>query len=286
MGTLHTPTVTLASGRTVPAIGIGTWKMGEGRSARSAEVAAIRQSVALGAALIDTAEMYGDGGAEEVVGEAIAGLGDEVVVVSKVLPSNATTAGTVAACERSLRRLRRERIDLYLLHWRGGVPLARTVEAFEQLRTRGLITDWGVSNFDRADLEELAALPGGDACATNQIYYALSQRGVEFDLLPWMGGRRMPAMAYCPLDEGRLAVHPGLVPIALELGATPAQVALAWLLAPGVRAPGVIAIPKTASLARVSENAAAGSLHLSPEHLVRLDRAFPAPGCSEPLAMV
>jgi diketogulonate reductase-like aldo/keto reductase len=286
MVTAAQATVGLPSGRRVPALGQGTWKMGESPGARRAEIAAIRRGIDLGLALIDTAEMYGDGGAESLVGEAVEGLGDRVFVVSKVLPSNASPAGTVAACERSLRRLRRERIDLYLLHWRGRWKLADTVGAFERLKAQGKIGDWGVSNFDVADMEALAALPGGDACATDQVYYALSQRGPEFDLLPWMGARGMPAMAYCPLDEGRLVEHPALVPIARSLGATPAQVALAWLLAPGVRGPGVIAIPKSASVARVEENAGALALALGPQERAMLDRVFPSPRRKRPLAVV
>ncbi len=280
------PTVTLPDGRAVPALGIGTWRMGERASARRAEVAAIRRAVELGATLVDTAEMYGDGGAESVVGEAIAGLGDRVFVVSKVLPSNATAAGTVAACERSLQRLRRDRIDLYLLHWRGRHPLAGTVEAFERLVARGRIGAWGVSNFDVDDMAELEALPAGGRCATNQVYYALSRRGPAFDLLPRMGARSMPAMAYCPLDEGRLADHPALRPIARELGASCAQVALAWLLARGPHGTDVIAIPKSASVARVEENVAAAALELSSAQLAALDRVFPPPSRRAPLAMV
>jgi len=286
MVTTPGPSTRLPAGRSVPALGIGTWKMGERPSARAAEVAAIRRAIELGMTLVDTAEMYADGGAEAVVGEAIAGLGDEVFVVSKVLPSNASPAGVAAACARSLRRLGRERIDLYLLHWRGGHPLADTVAAFERLREQGRIGDWGVSNFDLDDMRELAALGQGARCATNQVYYALSQRGVEFDLLPWMGERAMPVMAYCPLDEGRLAVHAALRPIARALGTTPAQLALAWLLAPGVRATPVIAIPKSATVARVEENAMAAALRLDADVLAALDRAFPAPRRGGPLAVV
>ena len=261
MGSDAVPTVALPDGRRVPALGIGTWRMGERATARRAEVAAVRRAVELGATLVDTAEMYGDGGAESVVGEAIAGLRDRVFLVSKVLPSNASPAGTIAACERSLKRLRCERIDLYLLHWRGRWKLADTVGAFERLAA-------------------------GARCATDQVYYALSRRGAAFDLLPWMGARAMPAMAYCPLDEGRLASHPALRPIALELGATCAQVALAWLLAAGAHGTDVIAIPKSASVERVEENARAAALHLEPRHLAALDRAFPPPRDREPLAVV
>jgi diketogulonate reductase-like aldo/keto reductase len=280
------PQVSLPDGRAVPALGLGTWRMGERPEARRAEVAAIRAALEAGTTLIDTAEMYAEGGAESVVGEAIAGLHDRAFVVSKVLPSNASPAGTVAACERSLERLGLERIDLYLLHWRGRWKLADTVDAFERLVAQGKIGGWGVSNFDVDDLDALAALPAGARCATNQIYYALSQRGPEFELLPRMAALGMPAMAYSPLDEGRLVQHPALRPIAAELGASCAQVALAWLLAAGVRAPGVIAIPKSGSVERVLDNAGAAALVLEPRHLAALDRAFAPPRRKAPLAMI
>ncbi|MEI7446006.1 MAG: aldo/keto reductase [Burkholderiales bacterium] len=280
------PEIALPDGRAMPVLGLGTWRMGEDRSARRAEVAAIRRALELGLTLIDTAEMYGDGGAEEVVGEAISGRREQAVLVSKVLPSNASPAGIVAACERSLKRLRCARIDLYLLHWRGRWKLADTVDAFERLVAQGKIGAWGVSNFDTEDLAELAALPAGARCATNQIYYALAQRGPAFDLLPAMGARGMPVMAYSPLDEGRLASHPALEPVARELGATRAQVALAWLLHRDAHATGVIAIPKSASVERVEENAGAAALRLDARHLAALDRAFPPPGRKRPLAMV
>jgi diketogulonate reductase-like aldo/keto reductase len=262
--------------------------MGERAAARRAEVAAIRHAVELGVVVVDTAEMYADGGAESVVGEALQGAGETAFVVSKVLPSNASPAGTIAACERSLKRLRRDRIDLYLLHWRGRWRLADTVAAFERLVAQGKIGGWGVSNFDVADMEELASVPDGGRCATNQVYHSLSRRGVEFDLLPWMARHAMPAMAYCPLDEGRLVDHPALAPVARELGATCAQVALAWLIRGRGDAdgPGTIAIPKSASVARVEENAAAAALRLEPRHLAALDRAFPPPDRKRPLAVV
>jgi diketogulonate reductase-like aldo/keto reductase len=275
-------TVRLPSGVAVPALGQGTWKMGESRRSRAVEVAALQRGIELGMTLLDTAEMYADGGAEEVVAEAIAGQRERVFIVSKVLPTNGSEAGTVAACERSLARLRCDVIDLYLLHWRGRHPLAATLAGFERLKARGLIRDWGVSNFDTDDLDELMALPGGEACATNQVYYALSQRGPEIGLAPSMQARGMPLMAYCPLDEGRLVDHPALVPIAQRHGATPAQVALAWLLA----RPGVIAIPKSSHATRVGENAASTALVLSPQDLAVLEEAFPPPRRRGSLAMV
>ncbi len=282
MPTTAMPCVRLADGLEVPALGQGTWRMGASRRQRSAEVAALRRGIELGMTLIDTAEMYADGGAEEVVAEAIAGLRERVFVVSKVMPSNASARATVAACERSLARLRCDVIDLYLLHWRGAHPLAATVEAFEALKARGSIRAWGVSNFDRDDLRELAELRHGRACVANQVWYSLGERGVEFDLLPWQRERRIATMAYCPLDEGRLPAHPALAPVAARHGATPAQVALAWLVGRG----DVIAIPKAAHVARVEENAAAASLRLDAQDLAALDRAFAPPGGRTPLAMV
>ena len=276
------PQVRLASGATVPALGQGTWRMGQAADQRSAEAASLRRGIELGMTLIDTAEMYGDGGAERVVGDAIRGQRDRVFLVSKVLPSNASERGTIAACERSLSRMHVDWIDLYLLHWRGGAPLAATVAAFETLRAQGKIRHWGVSNFDLDDMRELASLAGGAQCAANQVYYSLSRRGIEFDLLPWQSGRGIATMAYCPLDEGRLPGHRALAPIAKRLGATGAQVALAWLLT----RPGVIVIPKSSSVARVEENAGAAALTLQPDDLAALDAAFPPPRRKSRLAMV
>jgi diketogulonate reductase-like aldo/keto reductase len=224
--------------------------------------------------------MYADGGAEEVTGAAMAGRRDEVFLVSKVLPSNASRAATLRACEASLKRLGTDRIDLYLLHWRGGVPLGETVEAFETLKAQGKIGAWGVSNFDVDDMEELAALT--DACATNQVLYHLGSRGIEFDLLPWQRQRHIPLMAYCPIGEGDLAADPRLKPLADRHGATPAQVALAWTLRDG----GVIAIPKASQEKHVRDNRAAADLRLTAEDLAELDAAFPPPRRKVPLAMV
>ncbi|GAB2838001.1 aldo/keto reductase [Lentzea nigeriaca] len=270
-------TVTLPSGETIPALGMGTWMMAESASRRAAEIAALRAGLDLGLTLIDTAEMYGSGAAESLVGEAVRGRRDEVFLVSKVLPSNASTAGTVRACEASLRRLGTDRLDLYLLHWRGSVPLARTVDAFERLREAGKIRHWGVSNFDVADMREL---PG--FCQTNQILYNLSRRGPEHDLLPWHASAGMPIMAYSPVEQGRLLDSPALAEVARRHDATPAQVALAWVL----RLPHVNAIPKAGTVEHVEENAAALSLRLSSEDLAELDRAFPPPSGPEPLAML
>ena len=275
-------TVALPSGERVPALGQGTWFMGEGRQPPEEEAAALRLGLDLGMTLIDTAEMYADGGAEEVVGRAVAGRRDEAFIVSKVLPGNAARDATIAACERSLARLGTDRIDLYLLHWRGGTPLAETLEAFETLARDGKIRHWGVSNFDVDDMEELAALPGGGAVQTNQVLYNLGRRGIEFDLLPWCLERGVPIMAYSPIEQGRLAGRPELRAVAEGHGATPAQVALAWLL----RQEGVIAIPKAGTEAHVRENRAALDLRLTEADIAALDRAFPPPTDKRPLAIL
>ncbi|MCP2244382.1 aldo/keto reductase [Lentzea aerocolonigenes] len=273
-------TVALPSGSAVPALGMGTWMMAEDPSHRSSEIAALREGLDLGLTLIDTAEMYANGGAESLVGEAIAGRRSEVFLVSKVLPSNASAAGTVRACEASLRRLGTDHLDLYLLHWRGSVPLAQTVEAFEGLREAGKIRHWGVSNLDLDDMRELTVLPGH--CQTNQILYNLSRRGPEHDLLPWHASAGIPVMAYSPVEQGRLLGSPVLASVAARHDATPAQVALAWVL----RLPHVNAIPKAGTVEHVRENAAALSLRLTDEDFAELDGAFPPPDGPEPLEML
>lgn len=272
-------TTTLPSGEAVPALGLGTWRMGEDGSRFSDEVAALRLGLDLGVTLIDTAEMYGSGGSERVVGEAVEGRRDEVFIVSKVLPSNASRRGTIAACERSLKNLGTDRIDLYLLHWMGSVPLAETVEAFEQLKRDGKIRHWGMSNLDA---DEMAALPAGSQCQTDQVLYNLSRRGPEFDLLPWCRQRSMPVMAYSPVEQGRLARNARLDAVAARHGATAAQVALAWVMAQ----PGVIAIPKAVQPEHVRQNVAALEIALSADDLAELDRAFPPPGRKSPLEMI
>ena len=286
--------IAFADGERRPALGLGTWRLGESRARRAEEIAAVRLAIDIGYRVIDTAEMYGEGGAEEVVGEAVTGAireglaREDLFVVSKAYPHNASRAGVVQACERSLRRLRLDRIDLYLLHWRGGEPLAQTIAGFEDLVGRGRIRRWGVSNFDLDDLAELQALPGGSACAANQVYYSLGRRGVEFDVLPWQQRMRMPLMAYCPIDQGALAargagaaLHTALHSIARKHGATPAQVALAALMA----RPGVQAIPKAVREAHLRENWAAQRLALDADDLAALDRDFPPPKAKTPLAM-
>jgi diketogulonate reductase-like aldo/keto reductase len=271
----------LPSGAAMPVLGLGTWRMGESQRRRAQELDAVRYGLDIGCPMIDTAEMYGEGGAEEIVGEAIAGRSPRPYIVSKVYPHNATRSGTVAACERSLKRLGVERIDLYLLHWRGGARLEETFEAFHRLRDTGKIADFGVSNFDRGDMEEAARLDKGQT-GSNQVLYCLSRRGPEFDLLPWMRQRSIPLMAYSPLDQGGLLRQSALKKLADEVGCTPAQLALAWLLAQ----PGVVTIPKSASRERVKENLGALDVTLSPKILAELDRAFPPPKRKQALEML
>jgi diketogulonate reductase-like aldo/keto reductase len=263
--------------------------MGEASRRRSAEVAAVRSALSLGYRLIDTAEMYGDGGAEQVVGqalrEAIAARTvqrADVTIVSKVLPTNASRRGTVAACERSLARLGLDVIDVYLLHWRGGHPLAETVAEFESLREEGRIGCWGVSNFDLADMKELWTVKGGERCAVNQVYYSASERGIEFDLLPWQRGHQLPTMAYSPIDQGALASDSTFAAIGRRRHLTAAQVALAWVL----RQPDVIAIPKSASEQHLRENLQSAAAVLSADELSEIDRHFPPPKGKRRLAMI
>ncbi|MGH8740502.1 MAG: aldo/keto reductase, partial [Burkholderiales bacterium] len=235
---------------TLPRLGQGTWNMGERAGRREDELAALREGIALGMTLIDTAEMYGDGRSESLVAEAIAGMRQKLFLVSKVLPSNASRKGVLRACEASLQRLKTDHVDLYLLHWSGSYPLAETVRGFEDLLAAGKIRAWGVSNLDLSQMHQLATVPGGKACAANQVLYNLSRRGIEFDLLPWCRARNMPVMAYSPVEQGRILGQKSLREIARRAGATPAQVALAWVL----RQEGVVAIPKAASVAHVREN--------------------------------
>jgi aldehyde reductase len=272
----------LPCGETVPALGQGTWNIGDDPARRNEEIAALRRGLDLGLTLVDTAEMYGDGRSEELVGEAIAGRRDEVFLVSKVYPHNASARAMRSSCEASLARLRVEALDLYLLHWPGSVPLAETVDAFEALRRGGKIRHWGVSNFDADTMEELWATPGGRAVQVNQVLYNLGERGVEWDLRPWLRAQAIPLMAYSPFDQGRLLRKPGLARFARKHGMTPGQVALAWLLAQD----GVIAIPKSGSTARVEENAAALGRALSREQCEELDALFAPPQGPTPLAML
>jgi diketogulonate reductase-like aldo/keto reductase len=274
--------VTLRSGQKMPVLGQGTWGFGEARRDRSAAVKALQLGLDLGMNLIDTAEMYGEGGAEEIVGEAIAGRRDEVFIVSKVYPHNASREGTVAACERSLKRLKTERIDVYLLHWRGSVPLAETVEAFEALTRAGKIASFGVSNFDGDDMAELWRVADGAKATTNQILYNLTRRGVEWDLLPWCRNEGVPVMAYSPIEQGRMLKTPALTALAQRRGVSAAQLALAWLL----RQDGVVVIPKAGRAEHVRENAAALEIDLSAEEQAALDRAFPPPKGKRPLEML
>jgi len=280
--TADMPRVPLPDGTTVPALGQGTWTMGERKARASAEAAALILGVELGMTLVDTAEMYGDGGAEEVLAEVIAGRRDRMFVVSKVYPHNAGRKSAISACERSLSRLRTDRLDLYLLHWRGRIPLGETVEAFERLRADGKILRWGVSNFDTADMRELFALPEGRRCATNQVLYHLGERGIEWELMPWMRQHGIPLMAYSPLGQGALLTKRNLASIAKGLGTTPAALALRWVL----RGPGVIAIPESANLEHVGANRDALSLVLDRATLDALDAAFPPPAGPTRLAVI
>jgi diketogulonate reductase-like aldo/keto reductase len=274
--------VALSSGETIPALGQGTWMMGEDRRHRRNEVAALRLGLDLGMTLIDTAEMYADGGAEKVVAEAIEGRRSDVFLISKVLPHHATRRGTLTACRASLERLRTDRLDLYLLHWRQGVPLAETLEAFQALVQAGDIRYWGVSNFDTSDMKELFALPGGREAAANQVLYNLARRGIEFDLLPWCQARQVPTIAYSPIDQARLLRHKALERVASRHDLSAAQIALAWVL----RQNAVVAIPKATRPDHVRDNAAALEVSLTEEDLMDLDRAFPPPSRKVPLEMI
>lgn len=275
-------TTTLPSGEAVPVLGQGTWGMAEGKHSRDDEIRALREGLKLGMTLIDTAEMYADGGAEELVGDAIHGHRDDVFLVSKVLPQNARKVGTIAACERSLKRLKTDWLDLYLLHWRGSIPLRETLEGFELLFRGGKVRYWGVSNFDVSDMEELTGLGTGNDVATDQVLYNLTRRGIEFDLLPWCREHEIPLMAYSPIEQGRMLDHPVLQRIASKHRATPAQVGLAWVL----RQERVIAIPRAGTAVHVQENRTALDLTLTAEDFDLLDRTFPPPRKPVPLEML
>ena len=275
-------TVRLPSGEMVPALGQGTWHVGDSRATRAEEIATLREGLDLGLRLIDTAEMYGEGAAEELVGEALAGRRAEAFVVSKVYPHNASRPGLVAACERSLKRLGTDRIDLYLLHWRGNVPFADTIAGFEALQAAGKIRYFGISNLDIDDMREWWSIPAGRALATNQVLYNLSRRGPEWDLLPWLAERKIPLMAYSPIEQAQLLRHAGLIGFAHDHGMTPAQAALAWLLAND----GVIAIPKTGNRTRLRENAGALDHTLDAQQMAELDRLFAPPRRAAPLEML
>jgi diketogulonate reductase-like aldo/keto reductase len=273
--------VTLTTGEKVPVLGLGTWRMGERKSERGAELKAIKLGLELGIRLIDTAEMYGEGVAEEIVGEAMGALRDEIYLVSKVYPHNASRKGAVAACERSLKRLKTDRLDLYLLHWRGSHPLAETVEAFEALKTAGTIRNWGVSNLDAGDLDELASVPNGSNCVSDQVLYHLGSRGIEWQLLPKCQKSKIMVMAYSPLGQGPLLRKPALGRLASKHNCDPAAVALAWVL----RHPGVVTIPKATQPDHVRANFKAVDVKLDAEDLAALDATFPPPKRGSPLGM-
>jgi diketogulonate reductase-like aldo/keto reductase len=276
------PQVTLPSGERVPAFGQGTWHMGEDRRRAAEEAAALRLGIELGTTLIDTAEMYGNGRAEEIVAEAAQGERDRLFIVSKVLPYNASQKGVIEACERSLKRLKTDRIDLYLLHWRGSVPLADTLAGFARLQRDGKIRHHGVSNFDLNDMKEWVELGGGETVAANQILYNLTRRGPEFELIPWCRERRIAIMAYTPLGQGRMLQDKALAEVAARHGASPAQVALAWLL----RQDGMIVIPKATQPEHVRDNRGALDLRLTADDLAVIDRAFPPPKRRSALGML
>jgi diketogulonate reductase-like aldo/keto reductase len=272
----------LPSGEKIPVLGQGTWHMGEDPRRRPHEIAALTLGIKYGMTVIDTAEMYGDGASEEVISEAIEGRRKEVFLVDKVLPHHATRIGTIDACERSLIRLGTDYMDLYLLHWRGSVPLEETLAGFADLKRLGKIRYWGVSNFDTADMLELVSLPGGDQVSTNQVLYNLTRRGIEYDLLPWCEQNSIPVMAYSPIEQGRLLVDPVLQGIAALHNATPAQVALAWVL----RWNRLIAIPKAGTPEHVKENFEALDVDLTENDLAELDRVYPPPTSKVPLEMI
>ena len=275
-------TIALPSGEKVPAFGLGTWNIGDTRARRAEEIATLRLGLDLGAKLIDTAEMYGDGRSEELVGEAIAGRRDEVFLVTKAYPHNASRKGLPAACERSLKRLKTDRVDLYLLHWRGSVPFAETIEAFTALQKAGKIRHFGVSNLDLADMKAWCKAPGGAAVAANQLLYNLTRRGIEWDLLPWLQEKRVPVMAYSPIEQARLPGDAKLLGFAKRNGMTAAQAALAWLLSKE----GVIVIPKTSRRERLKENLGALERALDAAQLAELDSLFPPPAGPQPLEML
>jgi diketogulonate reductase-like aldo/keto reductase len=275
-------TTKLPSGEKVPVLGQGTWHMGEDRDRRAAEIAALRLGLELGMSVIDTAELYGSGASEHLVAEAIEGRRDEAFLVSKALPHHATHHGTLMACQSSLRRLDTDHLDLYLLHWRGQIPLSHTVEAFEQLVQGGKIRHWGVSNFDVVDMEELFSVEAGSNCATNQVLYNLAHRGIEFDLLKWCRQRKIPIMAYSPMEQGMLLENYELGKLAKRHKATPAQIMLAWVL----REDGIIAIPKAGTPEHVRENREALNIELTDDDLSELDELFPPPKKKIPLEMI
>ena len=274
--------VTLPSGERVPALGMGSWMLGEHSATRAEEIATLQRGIDLGMSLIDTAEMYGEGEAERLLASAIKGRREKVFLVSKVYPHNASQRGTQAACERSLKRLGVDSIDLYLLHWRGNVPLSETIEAFEKLKLQGKIRHWGVSNLDLHDMAELVEIPGGERVAVNQVLYNLSRRGIEWDLLPWCHGRRIPVMAYSPVEQARLLRNAALQKVAEAHGMSAAQLALAWLL----NHEQLIVIPKASSRQHLEENFAAAEIRLDASLAADLDRIFPPPRHASPLEML
>jgi diketogulonate reductase-like aldo/keto reductase len=282
MSTAAIRATTLPSGATIPVLGQGTWHLGQGRHPRAEEISALRTGIDLGMTLIDTAEMYGAGESEILIGEAIADRRDDVFLVDKVLPTNATRRGTIAACEASLARLGTDHIDLYLLHWRGSIPLQATLDGFQELRAAGMISDWGVSNFDVDDMQEVLATEGGGDCAADEVLYNLTRRGIEWDLLPWCTAEGRPIIAYSPIEQGRLVGQPVLRALGQKHHATSAQIALAWVIAHR----GVCAIPEAGTVEHVRENRGALDIQFDEEDIVKLDSAFPPPSRPVPLEML
>jgi diketogulonate reductase-like aldo/keto reductase len=282
MSTAAIRATTLPSGATIPVLGQGTWHLGQGRHPRTEEISALRTGIDLGMTLIDTAEMYAAGESEILIGEAIADRRDDVFLVDKVLPTNATRRGTIAACEASLARLGTDHLDLYLLHWRGSIPLQATLDGFQELRAAGMISDWGVSNFDVDDMQELLTTDGGGDCAADEVLYNLTRRGIEWDLLPWCTVEGRPIIAYSPIEQGRLVGQPLLRALGVKHHATSAQIALAWVIAHR----GVCAIPEAGSVEHVRENRGALDIQFDEEDIVKLDSAFPPPSRPVPLEML
>lgn len=266
----------------IPVLGMGTWNMGDVPAKRREEIRALRRGIELGMNIIDTAELYGDGRSETLVGEAIREIREKVFLISKVLPSHAHKQGTIKACENSLKRLGTDYLDLYLLHWQGPYPFEETVEAMLELQKSGKINSWGISNMDVAEMEAFFRISGGSTCAANEILYNLTRRGAEFNLLPWCRQKQVAVIAYSPIEQGRLLNHPVLTEISRRHEATPAQIALAWVL----RQPNVIAIPKAGTVKHIEENFKSLSLRLTPEDLNKLDSAFPGPTRKQELEMI
>lgn len=273
--------ITIA-GQEILALGQGTWNMGDHSDKRKSEMDALRFGVDNGLILIDTAEMYGNGRSESLVGEAIKGIRDKVVLVSKVLPSNASLTGTIKACEQSLKRLQTDYLDLYLLHWQGHHPFEETIESFEKLVSDGKIKYWGVSNLDVSEMQYIQTIKNGHHCNTDQVLYNLTRRGIEYDLLPWAQKSDISIMAYSPIEQNRLLEENVVVEVANKHQATPAQIALAWIL----QNEGIIPIPKASTIAHVEENLGCFDIQLTEQDNELLNNVFPPPHSKQGLEMI